>query len=184
MIRRVARALLVGGLLGSAASAQTAPPPAAPPAGATTATDAARGFREPIPTDPTHPNYHAAAHRSIMRHNPLPQRNLYQADPAYGGSPTQTSGHYSNAGVGRISEYYDDRTLNPAPDRHPVPVAQFGNGGIPDRNEQMRAQQLGEQRTANIQSNINAYGRPYGAMGAGFGYGLGLGGAGLYTYPY
>ena len=199
MIRRIACALLVGGLLESGAAAQTAPPliakpsdtpPPAPTAAAGTFKPAeeTRGFRDPIPTDPTHPNYNAAAHRSIMRHNPLPQRTSYQSDPAYGGSPSQSSrgggGHFSTAGVGRIAEYYDDRTLNPAPDRHPIPVASFDNGGGPNRSEQLQAQRNGQQRTANIQNNINAYGRPYGAMGAGFGYGLGLAGGGLYTYPY
>lgn len=193
MFRRVASALLVGGLLSSSAFGQAAPPPTRPAdpaqaqAGASDAArpaDEARSFREPIPTDPAHPNYHAAAHRSIMRHNPLPYRTSYQADPAYGGSPSHSGGHFSTGGVGRMAEYYDDRTLNPGPNFHQTPVAQIGNGGVPDRDEQIRAQQVGQQRTANIQNNINAYGRPYGAMGAGFGYGLGLAGGGLYTYPY
>ena len=207
MIRRVAGALLVGGLLQTGAFGQTAPSPAAQPADTpppvpTAAASSApttgaqtqpRSFREPIPTDPTHPNYHAGAHKSIVRHNPLPQRTSYQSNYPYqggngGGAGTSSSnnhgGNYSTGGVGRIAEYYDNRTLAPQPDYHPVPVAGFGNGGVPDRNEQIQAQQAGAQRTANIQNNINAYGRPYGAIGAGLGYGLGLGGAGLYTYPY
>ena len=199
MLRRVAFALLVGGLLPTGAPGQVAPqliakpadapPPSPTPAASSTgaadagrSADEAKSFREPIPTDPAHPNYHASAHKSIMRHNPLPHRTSYQGDSS--SSASHNGGHYSTGGVGRIAEYYDDRTLSPGPDRHALPVAGFGNGGIPDRNEQIQAQRVGEQRTANIQGNINAYGRPYGAMGAGFGYGLGLGGGGLYTYPY
>ncbi len=205
MIRRIAFVLLVGGLLETGAFGQTAPPliakPADTPPPAPTAAAPAtsnhssgdfRSFREPIPTDPAHPDYHAGAHRSIVRHNPLPHRTSYQSNYPYKGgnggsgnsSSTNHGGNYSTGGVGRIAEYYDNRTLAPPVDYHPVPVGGFGNGGIPDRNEQLQAQQIGAQRTANIQNNINAYGRPYGAMGAGFGYGLGLGGAGLYTYPY
>ncbi len=83
-----------------------------------------------------------------------------------------------------MAEYYDDRTLAPRSTTTPSPSARSTAAAGPNRNEQIQAQQAGAQRTANIQNNINAYGRPYGAMGAGLGYGLGLGGAGLYTYPY
>ena len=198
MIRRVASVLLVVGLLETGALGQTAPPliarpdetPPPTPTPAATSSGDFRSFREPIPTDPAHPNYHAGAHRSIVRHNPLPRRTSYQSNYPYQGegnsSGTNNGSHYSTGGVGRIAEYYDNRTLAPEVDHHPVPVAGFDNAsGAPNRSEQIQAQQAGAQRTSNIQSNINAYGRPYGAMGAGLGYGLGLGGGGgLYTYPY
>ena len=116
-----------------------------------------------------------------MRHNPLPRRTSY--DSHYSGSSQGRSG-YSTMGVGRYGEYYTPNTLAPQVDNHPAQVAGFGNGGIPDRNEQIAAQQAGQARSRDIQDNINAYGRPYGAIGAGFGYGLGLGGGRLYTYPY
>ena len=197
MIRRVASALLVGGLLGTGAYGQTAPssiakpadtPPANPvPAAATSgaaASDATNGFRGSVPTDPAHPEYHAGAHRSIMRHNPMPVRTSQRTTDRSGGSSSsgQHTGGFSTGGVGRVAEYYDDRTLDAPIDHHPVPVASFDTGGGPNRNEQFQAQQAGQRRTANIQDNINAYGRPYGAMGAGLGFGFGLG-SGLYGYP-
>ncbi len=195
MIRRVASAFLVAGLLATGASGQTAPPSIAKPEATPPATSSSsRGYSEPIPTDPAHPNYHAGAHRSIVRHNPLPRRTSYQSNYPYqdsGNNRSSTSsqgsgsqGGFSTGGVGRVAEYYDNQTLAPPIDYHPSPVARFESGGGPNRQEQIQSQQAGAQRTANIQSNINAYGTPYGAIGAGFGYGLGLGGGRLYTYPY
>ncbi len=177
MIRRVVSVLIVGGLMAPWASAQTAPAPAA---GGRPAP-----LYEPIPTDPAHPNYHAGAHRSIVRHNPLPRRTSYNS--YYGstgsGSPGHATSGYSTGGVGRYAEFYDANTPTDQVDRHPVPVARFDSGGGPDRSEQIAAQQVGQQRARNIQDNINDYGRPYGAFGAGFGYGLGLSGGRLYNYP-
>lgn len=199
MILRVASASLVAGLLATGAFGQTTSPSVAKPetAPATPSESTSpRGYRDPIPTDPTHPDYHAGAHRSIVRHNPLPRRTSYQSNYPYQDSGNRSSssssssssqgsrGGFSTAGVGRVAEYYDDRTLAPPIDYHPSPVARFDSGGGPNRQEQIQAQQAGTQRANNIQSNINAYGTPYGAMGAGFGYGLGLGGGRLYTYPY
>ena len=198
MIRRVASALLVGGLLGTGALGQTTPPliakpgetpppdptpstaPARPGADSSApAPSPARGFSEPVPTDPAHPNYHAGAHRSIMRHTPYPPRTARRSSDSSSG---QASGGFSTGGVGRMSEYYDDRTLSAPVDFHHVPVGSFDSGGGPNRNEQLQAQAAGQQRTSNIQSNINAYGIPYGAAGAGLGFGFGLG-SGLYGYP-
>ena len=200
MIRRVASVLIVGGLLQTGAFGQTAPPliarPETPPAPAPTSDTPKtpplpQGYREPIPTDPAHPNYHAGAHRSIIRHNPLPRRTSYQSNYSnsnggYGSSSGNNQGGagYSTGGVGRVAEYYDDQTLATPIDYHAAPVGRFDSGGGPNRSEQIQAQQAGTQRANNIQTNINAYGTPYGAMGAGFGYGLGLGGGRLYTYPY
>ena len=74
-----------------------------------------------------------------------------------------------------------------------VPLTEFLFGTrwepqIPIRADQIAAAQAGQQRARNIQDNINIYGRPYGAYGAGlgfgFGYGLGLSGGRLYNYPY
>ena len=192
MIRRVASVLIVGGLLQTGAFGQTAPPSIARPATPSApVANPARGYSEPLPTDPAHPDYHAGAQRSIVRHNPLPRRTSYQSNYSsqnggYGSSSaTNSSGAgYSTGGVGRVGEYYDNQTLAAPIDYHAVPVGRFDTGGGPNRQEQIQAQQAGTQRANNIQSNINAYGTPYGAMGAGFGYGLGLGGGRLYTYPY
>jgi len=184
MIRRVALALLAGSCLSPLAGAQD--PPAAPPG-------AAAGSRtslfEPVPTDPAHPNYHEGAHRSIVRHNPLPRRGSYNAN--YGrstGSTDSTGGEsprsgYSNGGVGRYGEFYDSNTLAPVVDNHQVPVGRFDTNADTNRSEQISTAQVGNQRAQTTQNTINTYGRPYGAYGAGFGYGLGLAGGGLYSFP-
>lgn len=205
MIRRVASALLVGGLLQAGALGQAPPqiarpdsPPAPnPPAAATPApAPAARGYREPLPTDPAHPQYHAAAHRSILRHNPLPRRTSYQSNYPYGGSLGGGSpggnnaagavarAGFSDGGVGRVAEYYDEHTLDAPVNYHPNPTGRFDSGGGPDRAEQIAAQQAGTQRAQLTQETINTFGRPYGAYGAGLGFGLGLSGGMLYNYPY
>ncbi len=194
MIRRVALALLVGGLLETGASGQSTPPliakPAPPPesSAAPNAANDPQSFHEPLPTDPAHPNYHAGVQRSIVRHNPLPRRTSYQSnypnDRNSPRSPGARGDGFSNEGVGRSAEYYDDRTLAAPVDHHAVPVARFDSGGGPNRQEQIQSYQAGTQRYNSIQNNIDTYGRPYGALGAGLGYGLGLGGGGLYTYPY
>ena len=200
MIRRVACALLVGGLLETGAFGQSPPPLIAKPVPTSPETSAPAGapaapaesslpsYHEPLPTDPAHPNYHPSAHRSIIRHNPLPHRTSYQSNYPYdrsaGGGSSSSSTGFSTGGVGRTAEYYDNQTLAAPIDHHPVPVGRFESGGGPNRQEQIQAYQAGTQRANSIQNNIQAYGRPYGAMGAGFGYGLGLAGGGLYTYPY
>ncbi len=195
MIRRVASASLVAGLLVNGAFGQTAPSSSArPEATSPASSSSSRGYSDPIPTDPAHPDYHAGAHRSIVRHNPLPRRTSYQSNYPYQNSGNRSSsasspasgntGGFTTAGVGRAAEYYDSQTLAPPIDYHPSPVARFDSGGGPNRQEQIQAQQAGTQRANNIQNNINTYATPYGAMGAGFGYGLGLGGGRLYTYPY
>ena len=196
MIRRVAYSLALGGLLAPPASAQTPAPaastppaataqPAAAAAPAAATTPAARSFSQPLPADPAHPDYHAGAQKSIVRHNPLPRRTSYNAHYNYNSeSSSRATPGFSTGGVGRYAEYYDASTPTGSVDLHPQPVARFDSGGGPDRAEQIAAQQNGQVRARNIQSNINAYGTPYGAYGAGFGYGLGLGGGGrLYGYP-
>ena len=173
-LRRLASALLVGGLGVAPAAAQTpatpAPkPPSVPPANAP--------LFPPIPTDPSHPDYHPGAHRTILRHNPIPQRSSYRTSTTH---TSEGSAGYSNpGGVGRYAEYYDPNTLNANVDRHANPVARFDNGGGPSRSDQIAAQQVGNQRSQSIQDHIDAYGRPI-----GFGYGLGFGGGFGYAIPY
>ncbi len=194
MIRRVASVLIAGGLASPWASAQG---PASPAPAPSSSSGAAAGnvgngrssFSEPITTDPSHPNYHAGAHWTIIRHNPLPRRassNSYDPyqERSSGGYSSPSQSGYSTGGVGRFAEYYDQNTPRGQVDQHPVPVARFDSGGGPDRAEQIAAQQNGQARDRNLQNTINTYGRPYGAYGVGFGYGLGLGGGRLYTYPY
>jgi hypothetical protein len=183
MIRRIASVLIVGGLMAPWAMAQApqGQPGSRPP---TT-------LFPPIPTDPAHPNYNAAAHRSIVRHNPLPPATSYRSYYPYQNRTSSTNGERGFAnpgGVGRYAEYYNENTPRSQVDQHPVPVARFDSGGGPTRADQVAAVQVGQQRARNIQDNINVYGRPYGAYGAGFGYGfgygLGLSGGRLYNYPF
>jgi hypothetical protein len=177
MIRRIASVLIVGGLMASWAQAQVQAPQGKP-GGPPPAT-----LFPPIPTDPAHPNYNAAAHRSIVRHNPLPPASSYRSHYGPTSSTNGTRGFANPGGVGRFAEYYDEYTPRSQVDQHPVPVARFDSGGGPTRADQIAAAQVGQQRARNIQDNINVYGRPYGAYGAGFGlgfgFGLGLSGGGL-----
>ncbi len=204
MIRRMALTFLTGTFLSPLAEAQIATAPAPAPAAsgspanslrpqppaANADSNAAAGPRtslfDPIPTDPAHPAYHEGAHRSIVRHNPLPRRVSYAANSdrsagSSGGQARQSG--YSNGGVGRYREFYDSNTLAPQVDNHPVPVGRFDTNPDTNRAEQISAAQVGNQRAQTTQNTINAYGRPYGAIGAGFGYGLGLAGGGLYSFP-
>jgi hypothetical protein len=187
MIRRVAFALLVGGVIGHPASAQA-------PSGAVHATPQSPARRElsdvppppPVPADlprirPEDRANPASAKRSITRLKPLPRRasSLQEIDSR------ALVGRFANpGGVGRYSEYYTANTPTSQVDLHPVRVAGFDQGGGPNRAEQIAAFRAGQVRAANIQNNINAYGRPYGAFGAGFGFGFGLGAGRLYGYPY
>lgn len=177
----IASALLAANLVVGSALAQAppaAPVPAATPAPrAQVAPNSDASLFPPIPTDPADPAYHAGAHRTILRHNPVPQRSASRANV----SRTQSSsaGFSNPGGVGKYAEYYDQNTLAPNPDYHPAPVARFDSGGGPDRSEQIAAQQVGIQRSRSIQDHIDAYGRPI-----GFGYGLGFAGGLGYAFPY
>lgn len=200
MIRQIATAALLGGLLPNVAPAQSVPAsgstPASPAATAPPAASSpARGYRDPLPTNPADPNYHAGAYHSIVRHNPLPSRSAYRPTSALpdGGRSegqrrdrpaTRAGGVFSTGGAGVNAEYYDDHTLDAPPNAHQAPVATFDSGGGPDRSEQLAAQSRGFQRSQLTQNTINAFGTPYAAYGAGYGYGLGLAGGRLYGFPY
>ena len=176
MIRHVASVLVVGGLMASWASAQA---PQVRQGGLPSQT-----LPPPVPTDPAHRDTQATARRTILRQNPSPRSTSYRANPPYQSGPSSTRGFSNPGGVGRYAEYYTANTPNSQVDLHPQPTGRFDFGGGPDRSQQIAAAQAGQQRARNIQDNINAYGRPYGAYGAGLGYGLGLSGGLLYNYPY
>lgn len=189
MIRRVVFALFVGGILAHPASAQTPPekvlptpqappvrdmsdlpPPPPAPAVATRSDDQARA---------------AEAKRAITRANPPSRRASVARVSDTGRGYPGSRGQFANpGGVGRYAEYYTESTPTTQLDLHALPPTGFDRGGGPNRASQIASFRAGQQRTANIQNNINAYGRPYGAMGAGiglgFGFGYGLAGGGLY----
>lgn len=122
-------------------------------------------FYPPIPVEPSHPNYYAPAHKTVVRHNPLPQSD-------------HSWGVRNPGGVGRYAEYYPpDNKFQNANAR--VPVAKFDTGEGPNRAEQQASQSLGIQRANQIQGNINSYSR----MSYGYGFGLGGGGGGVYGFP-
>jgi hypothetical protein len=101
--------------------------------------------------------------RSIVHHYPYPYPEYYHGD--------QTAGFRNPGGVGRYLEYYpvgDQFQANVDRGEDPVRVAGFGGGGIPDRNEQLQAQQIGIQRYNAIQGHIDNMARPYIGYGVGF----------------
>ena len=130
MIRRVASALMVGSFLTCGASAQESSPaprkaadpqiPANTPAQLRAQASLEKSepppLFAPIPIDPAHPNYHAGAHQTIVRHNPVPRRTSYSSNYPYtrsSGSAAQSShrGFQNPGGAGVYSEYYDENTL-------------------------------------------------------------------------
>ena len=108
------------------------------------------------PAQPTTP-----ARKSIVHHYPYPYPGYYHGD--------QTAGFRNPGGTGRYLEYYPaGNQFQVNTERDPVKVATFGGGGIPDRNEQLAAQQIGIQRYNAIQGHIDRMAQPY--MGYGVGY--------------
>ncbi len=106
-----------------------------------------------------------ARRRSIVHHYPYPYPNYYQGD--------RTAGWRNPGGVGRFREYYpsgDQFQANYSAGRDPVPTASFGGGGIPSREEQLQAQQVGVQKDNALQQHIDNYARPYYGYGFGVGY--------------
>ena len=144
-IRQVGSALVVTGLMVSLAVAQA-------PRSSTTSP-------APSSSSATH-----SGHQSVIRHNPWP----YQ--PARGSSDY---GYRNPGGAGRSAEYYPpgDRFQNDSPRNI---TAQIGNGGQPDRQEQIQAFNAGTARYSALQSHIDRYAQPFG-YGYGFGMGYGFG---------
>jgi hypothetical protein len=183
MIRRVVFALLVGGVVAESALAQS-------PSSAVLPTPQAPPIRDQVNVPPPPPRPAVAtannsanqARRSIARSTTSARRTSVSlpSDPIARRESQASVGRFENpGGVGRYSEYYTASTPTSQLDLHAMPQTRFDRGGGPDRAEQIASFRAGQQRTANIQNNINAYGRPYGAMGAGLGFGFGLG-YGLY----
>jgi hypothetical protein len=97
--------------------------------------------------------------RSIVHHYAYPYPEYYHGDA--------TGGFRNPNGAGRYIEYYppgNQFQVNAGTD--PVKVATFGGGGVPDRNEQLAAQQIGINRYNAIQGHIDNMARP--AFGVGF----------------
>jgi hypothetical protein len=132
-----------------------------PPASSPTPSARAAGHTVQAAPAPAQPQAQAPRRRSIVHHYPYPYPGYYHGD--------LTAGWRNPGGVGRYGEFYppgNQFQVNPAQD--PVKVATFGGGGIPDRNEQLQAQQIGIQRYNSIQGHIDNMARPYIGYGVGF----------------
>lgn len=155
-LHHAAAALLLSGFVVSPALAQAPPtsgaqPPAAP--------------AQPRATAPElrlTPYPHAVTpRRSIVHTNPFPYPGYYRED---------TTGGYRNpGGVGRYEEYYpagNQFQIDPFQISH---TASFDTAaGVPNRSEQLAAQQVGIARYNAIQSHIDRYARPYYGLGVGY----------------
>lgn len=101
--------------------------------------------------------------KSIVHHYPYPYPGHYHGD--------QNAGYRNPGHVGRFLEYYPpgnqfQNSGNSGQD--PVKVANFGGGGVPDRNEQLQAQQIGISRYNAIQGHIDRMAQPYIGYGVGY----------------
>jgi hypothetical protein len=146
--------VLTAGFFATVATAQTATP-----AQRRAPTNA--GARATAPAAPRAPQRGVTSSGRLSDSSILAHRDWsYRSNDTYG--------FRNPGGVGRVAEYYPpgDRFQNEAP-RHIT--AQIGNGGQPDRNEQLQAQQIGIQRYNALQSHIDRYGAPF-----GYGYGFGM----------
>ncbi|MHC5540306.1 hypothetical protein ACYOEI_18960, partial [Singulisphaera rosea] len=102
--------------------------------------------------------------QSIVHHYPYPYPAYYHGD--------RSAGWRNPGGVGRFAEYYpagNQMQIDNSNEHDAVRVATFGDGGVPTRQEQMQAQQIGIQRENSIMRHIDNYARP------SYGYGMGVG---------
>lgn len=100
-------------------------------------------------------------HPSILRHKSWHEEFVPSSQREYA---------YRNpGGVGRRAEYYppNNQFQNDSP-RHIT--AKIGNGGQPDRAEQLQAQLVGGANYNYLQTHIDRYGRPAFGFGMGFGW--------------
>lgn len=140
-------------------------PPASPPPPPTSAPAVQAAPAQGRPASvPVRRTQSKTRRRSIVHHYPYPYPAYYHGD--------QSAGWRNPGGVGRFAEYYpagNQMQVDNPNERDPVRVATFGDGGIPSRQQQMEAQQIGIQRENAIQQHIDNYARP--AYGYGFGVG-------------
>ena len=167
---KIAAAVIVAGAFAPSATAQ-APPAPRNPATATPRVAPAEP-RQPTEARPVAPSSRPAYRRSVVHRyaypsSAAPERTESRSASAYEQDDTRSAGYRNPGGVGRYLEYYPPGNAFQA-ERDPVRVAQFGGGGVPDRDEQRAAQQVGIQRYNSIQGHIDSYARPY---GYGFGFG-------------
>ena len=161
-LRLATPSLVLVGFLGPIATAQT-PPPAAGggnPQPSAAASSAAPRANSANLSDPVSSR---TRRRSAVHHYPYPYPDYYHGD--------NTAGFRNPGGVGRYAEYYPAGSKIGQQDggHDPVRVAHFDQGGgAPDRDEQLRAQQLGVQKDSVMYRHIDSYARPYIGFGVGY----------------
>jgi hypothetical protein len=152
----VAAAVVFWGAFAPRAGAQT--PPVA--GGQSPATPAQPQATSPELKVAPYP-YAVTPRRSIVHTNPFPYPGYYRDD--------STGGYRNPGGVGRYAEYYppgNQFQIDPSQISH---TASFDTAaGVPDRAEQLAAQQVGIARANSLQSHIDSYARPYFGLGVGY----------------
>jgi len=170
---QIAAALIVAGAFAPFATAQAppaprSPAPAAPRVAPAEAREPVRGRaaeRAALMSPPTYRR--SVVHRYTYPPSATPEPTESRSASAYEQTDPKSAGYRNPGGVGRYLEYYPPGNEFQA-ERDPVRVAQFGGGGVPDRDAQRAAQEVGIQRSNSIQGHIDSYARPY---GYGFGFG-------------
>jgi hypothetical protein len=176
MIRRVAFALLLGGLAEQGALAQSPPTTATPQAAVTAGANPAPAAPAAVPAQaqvqprPALPD--VAPPPPVPAALPARPAVPRAAKPVAVAErdPLSVQGRFANpGGIGVRREYYTPFTPMTRWEAPQHPVAGFDRGGGPTRADQINAFRAGQYRAQNIQNNINAYGRPIGYGFGGFG---------------
>jgi len=172
---------LLGLAMASSAGAQTIPnfePKDLPPEKPVTRTSAGQGQGASAATDaakPADPNAPPAANPgngpapSPGDVQPYRRRSIVHRYPQQGDNSDNSAPGFRNpGGRGRKEEFYQagDKFQSQEGVKDPVGVAKFDQGGGPNRQEQLQAQQVGIQRGNSLQNHIDNMARPY--YGVGF----------------
>lgn len=170
---QIAVAMILVGAFAPFAIAQAPPAPRSPAPAAPRGAPAeprppAQARSDPRAAPSSRPTYRrSVVHRYAYPPSEAPEQTESRSASAYEQTDTSSAGYRNPGGVGRYLEYYPPGNEFQA-ERSPVRVARFGQGGVPDRDAQRAAQEVGIQRSNAIQGHIDSYARPY---GYGFGFG-------------
>lgn len=109
------------------------------------------------------------AQASILRYRAWHEEFTPNARP-------ENAGFRNPGNVGRNAEYYPpgNQFQNPQQAGSSHITARIGNGGAPDRAEQLASYNAGTARYNALQTHIDRYGRPMRGFGFGFGFGGGF----------
>jgi hypothetical protein len=164
-LHTLAPALIVSAAIVSISFAQAPTPANRQTPASTTSTQQVAPAQKPSNATTATAAKPAVRRRSVVHHYPYPYPDYYYGD--------RMAGWRNPGGVGRYGEYYPpggqyEMNMNALA---PLRAAGFNQGGgIPTRQEQLAAQQVGIQRQNSIQQHIDNYARPYVGYGFGVGY--------------